>query len=330
MHIGTEKTGTTALQRTLFKNKNAMLDNGWLYYHDANLFNAREVAAACVGDNNADAYLRRNGIRTLKDRLFFRQRVISHLEKQLFHAPSHIHTIVVSSEHFHSRLVNQESIAQLKTFFGQYANSFFVVVYLRRQVDLATSMYSTRLKSGAHEQFHPYVEKLLAEKNHYCNYDIFLKKWETLFDRDCMRVRIFDRVELIKSNIVNDFFSVCGYTGTWKPTKINFNESLTPLGQLLLRQANIKHLALREHADAESWKHMRKMIVAHFSGKGRQLPAAKANALQSRFIQSNEAVRARWFPDRKELFSSHFLDNESEITPEQDQVVDIVYKYLNN
>ena len=64
-------------------------------------------------------------------------------------------TAIFCSEHCHSRLTSPSEVDTLRDFLGGFFDDVRVGVYLRRQDQVALSLYSTRLKSGDVEHRDP-------------------------------------------------------------------------------------------------------------------------------------------------------------------------------
>ena len=96
-------------------------------------------------------------------------------------------------------------MATLREFLTAFFDDIQISVYLRRQDQVALSLYSTRLKSGE-------TETRILPRTHagdpYFNYDRSLALWEDAFGRANIHVRLFDRKGLIGGSIVSDFIAV--------------------------------------------------------------------------------------------------------------------------
>lgn len=331
LHIGTEKTGTTTLQKVMLDNKKHLLKDGVCYLHGEKLINSRDIAAACVGDNVRDDYLDSLGISSPEDRQEFRGKINDKLVKEIEKLPKSAHTLLISSEHFHSRLHKPFMIQYLKDLLDTYAKSFKVVCYIRRQVDMVVSLYSTILKGGGVETFEGLAKRMLKVENHYCNYDTFLSKWEEVFPKECISVKKFERSALVGGSIVDDFLAETGISSSCIVEKTeSTNESITHLGQVLLREVNA-YSKPSNKTGAKEQNRIRRMIAESFPGKGRQLPPGEAKRLQALFAESNEAVRVRWFPERDVLFENDFPESvRRDLSADQEDVISKIFTYVSS
>lgn len=333
-HVGTEKTGTTALQRALFNNKGRLLDEGGCYLHGEAIINSRDVAAVCIGDSAKDDYLSSIGVESKAQRRDFKDHVTASIKEKVESLPDSVNTLMVSSEHFHSRLRENFMIESLKHIFEPYASSFQVICYLRRQVDMVVSLYSTQLKGGGSKTLEDVARRMLKPESHYCNYDLFLSKWEKVFGHDSMKVKIFSKDELNGGDIISDFLSETGFSSeSFEVSESKENESLTHLGQVVLRNINSYDFEEAESSGKgkRNKKRMRNMIAMAFPGKGKQLSRHEAGRFQSLFSASNEAVRARFFSERKVLFENEFPEDvKNEITGRQEKTISHVLSYVSS
>ncbi|WP_139788480.1 hypothetical protein [Halomonas sp. BC1] len=207
LHIGTEKTGSTAIQIALLKNKDNLLDLGLAYLVSHDRIESRAFAAAAIGDKQKDDFLTRNNMDSAKSRQELRHQLASDLDSFISELPGHVHSIILSSEHFHSRLRYSNQVKWLYEFLLPYASGFTVICYVRPQVDLVSSSYSTMLKSYDARSLSEVVDSVCVKNNHYYNYNNFLSLWENVFGFESMVLRLFKADVMLQENVVADFFS---------------------------------------------------------------------------------------------------------------------------
>ncbi|AEY02707.1 hypothetical protein GU3_14770 [Oceanimonas sp. GK1] len=303
LHIGTEKTGTSTLQHLFHQQQHALLKQGIFYYASQNRVEARALAAAAMGDKAADDYLSSEAIHTPEQRQAFRQQVAEHFSAAMAAMPTQVHTVIISSEHFHSRLRRPEQLKWLQNLIAPWCHSLQMVVYLRRQVDLASSYYSTELKNGGIRTLEQTARQGCKPANHYFNYQALLALWESIFSEALITPRLFTKTELVNGDIVADFMHITGLTCHFSDASRTFryNESLTPFGQHLLLALN--QMARKNvNGEVQDISSLKSQLNKAFAGTGERLPLTLAHALQKAFYESNQAVCARWFSDRQALF----------------------------
>ncbi|MDF2096141.1 hypothetical protein [Aquibaculum arenosum] len=307
LHIGTEKTGTKTLQRTLVDNRKALRAQGIRYLTTPGRVEARALAAAALCTDLADDYLNQLGVQGREARQAFRAEVRQETRKTLKALPSDVDRVVISSEHFHSRLVKPVQLTRLRRLLGPRAGSFRIVCYLRRQVDLLASYYSTELKSGGTRCLEEIARALGRPRSPYCNYAGLLERWSQEFGEDALAPGLFGQKEWHGGSLGEDFVRRSGLAEaapelTLSPAPIR-NPSLNPVGQALLLALNRRAKTISQGQAAEpEWQALRRTIAQVFAGPGQKLPREQAETYQKAFDESNRQVCRRWFPDRKQLF----------------------------
>ena len=99
-------------------------------------------------------------------------------------------SVIISSEHFHSRLETREEIERLFALLKKRFSEIKVLVYLRRQIQVAVSLYSTLCRTGGYRE--SIFPKNITEDNHYYNYYLLLEKWSNVFGQENLVPRIFE------------------------------------------------------------------------------------------------------------------------------------------
>lgn len=307
VHIGTAKTGSTAIQVALHRQRGELRSHGVAYVHDPGFVNLREVAAACVDDDGDDDHLDTLGLHDVDARRAFRTEVVDRFRRQVSSAMEdereRVETVVVSSEHFHSRLVTPTAVARLADVVRPLADRVRVVCYLRRQVDLFASFYSTHLRNGGCETLDQVGDRLSRLGHPYADYDHLLSMWADAFGADAIEPRLFGRDELVGGTIVADVARVIGLPDGVLVEEPGVNPSISRLGQVLMLAIN---RAVAAGADPGPLAEARGVVEAACTGPGERWPPDEAAARQAVFDPGNEAVRRRWFPDRAALFPTSF------------------------
>ncbi|MEL7342883.1 MAG: hypothetical protein AAGM67_20530, partial [Bacteroidota bacterium] len=131
LHIGTHKTGSTAIQQTLANNRTLLLNNGYLYPESATIgYGHHQLPSAISGEHSTKFAARAedNSLATLLDEL------------NATPTPN----IIISSENF-CRLSANEIHKVKKTFASFHIE---IIVYLRRQDLLLQSLWIQFTKLG--------------------------------------------------------------------------------------------------------------------------------------------------------------------------------------
>ena len=317
LQIGTEKTGTTTLQHCLSTNRAALKANGFLYPDFCGRINHTGLAAYAMAPSRRDGIRAVFGCRSEADVEPMRARLRAAAAEQL----SSDETVIFCSEHCHSRLVRPAEVETLHALLAPFFGDIRVAVYIRRQDRLALSLYSTKLKSGGNDRS---ILPPSGPDDPYFNYDRSIGLWEAVFGRDNVRVRLFDRRELIGGDVVADFITTWGLTGSvpYKTVR-DQNESIRPLAQEFLRRVNPR----LEPIEGLPIEDVRGPLAASLSrllpGRGARPPRAEAEAFLDRYRDSNEALRLRHFPDRPTLFDADFSEYPEVADPREFSIDDL-------
>lgn len=351
IHIGTEKTGTTTLQHLLAQNRELLEYNGVYYLTTPQRIESRGMVAAALGNQQHDEFLSASGVDTAEKRQTFREATWQEVHATLSALPTSIHTVVVSSEHFHSRLRHQKQVAWIRELFAEYASEFRIFCYLRQQAELVESFYSTALKNGSTRKLDELAEKLCKNTNHYYNHRMLLSLWAKTFGDDCLTPRIFDKSTLVGGDVVKDFLSTAGIDVALKRSRRqrdHYNESLSPLGQHLLRGLNVSQAEVNDEDtkerydgfredghDEEKRKEIRSALIQAFMGSGEEVKSKALQRIKREFSESNSHVQQLWFPSQSdEIFSfsrsqKTIAEQNAPVTKQQVDVTRSVVDFLS-
>jgi hypothetical protein len=290
LHIGTEKTGTTSIQRALAAARIELRQNGFLFPKGLGAPDGhRKLATYSLDDGRFD-----DGRRKYK--LFTNEAVHQHradVRKELEdlstrHAGKHL---ILSSEHCHSRIIRGQEVARLADLLHQFCVSVDIVVYIRPQHELAVSLYSTALRVG-HVDF-PLIPQTGAIEPYY-DYSSLLSRWSEVFGKSSVRPRIYNRRDLLQEDIVADFLGILGVDvlATNKVSASNTNVNGEAQAFLKLINPYLKE-GRRNLPD-----------IVERLGKGPSAAPSREEAMRFFALHEsvNETVRREWFPERKALF----------------------------
>lgn len=306
LHIGTEKTGTTTLQSYLHAAQSELSERGVAYYSSPGRVESRALAASAVGDQAPDDFLNQLGVQSPEQRQAFREETKEHFHAAMTALDERIHTVVISSEHFHSRLRQPWQVKWLQDLITPWANEVRVVVYLRQQTDVLSSYYSTALKNGEVRNLETLGRKICHAGNHFYNYQSLLELWGKIFGKEALTPSLFTAGDLKQGDIVADFLEVVGLSSL-QATRSDLprqNESLNPAGQALLRGLNKARKREEGALPDDEYQPLARRVMNVFSGSGERLPSPSEAEVQSSFEASNHWVCEQFFSERPTLFPS--------------------------
>lgn len=326
LHIGTEKTGTTTIQRFLAGNRESLAKEGFLYTLSGGRHGSQRSFEACVHASpwTTDLAVDR-GIRSASDQESFRKRFMGLLEKECAEH-SECHALIISCEHFHSRLTSRGEIEGLAELLSPYAEAFEILLYLRRQDQVALSHYSTKLKSGALDPaLFPGSKDGRVE--YYYDYESVYANWAQIFGDDAMRVRIFEKERLAHGDLLLDFSDLCGMGVEGKQVPKNANESLSQGGVDFFRHMN-RHVPRNVKGKRNPTHVKLSGVVGRLcAGKAELATRDQAVTFYATYKPGNDRLRARIFPDTAgSLFDEDFSgypDVLPEHAPDYDDAVRI-------
>ena len=300
LQIGTEKTGTTTLQHFLARNRTRFAERGFVYPRFCGEINHTGLAAYALDPAKTDPIRDFFGATTEDSVQAMRARLRAAAADELFGSKD----AIFCNEHCHSRLKKADEVRTLRDFLAEFFDEIQVSVYVRRQDQVALSLYSTRLKSGGVDT---HILPPTDADDPYFNYDRSLSLWEEAFGRENVHVRLFDRRNLQDGSVVSDFLA------TWRlGAREDFlavpdtNESIQPAAQEFLRRVN-PHLRSVAGLPLEEVRGpLAARLAVLLPGQGARPGRAEAEAFYAKFRSSNEAVRLRHFPDRESLFDEDF------------------------
>ncbi|WP_404713057.1 DUF6473 family protein [Sphingomonas sp. MMS24-J13] len=301
LHIGTEKTGTTAIQAYLAGNRAELRQAGIIYSSLPNGENHTALAMYAQDDDLTDDLRMGAGIDTPGKLAAFRETVEQIMADEVAAAaPNSV--FIYSNEHCQSRLINPGEVERLYTLLRRFFKDIVVLVYLRRQDQVAVSHYSTVMKAG-YTGVHV-IDPPMIDRRFY-DYDALLARWSSVFGRDKMVVARYIPSNLVGGSILPDF---CNRMRIPKLRQIDMrrNESLRPPHQEFLRRVNerlprfVAGALNPRRGDIESY------VSAIGSGPGRRPSRATARAFYETWTASNEAVRQEYFASFDRLFDDNF------------------------
>ncbi len=176
LHIGTEKTGTTSVQKFFKANRELLARNGIVYPAAPGNQNHTGLAASAQDVEKRGPLRKSLGIKNEADVLRFRAEMLTELAAELSERP--YKTAFMSGEHCSSRLLEDAEVEWLKGELGKFFERMHIVVYIRRQDDYLLSTYSTAVKSGATYPLRIPPDRAIEQR--YDHWDM-LQRWARVF-----------------------------------------------------------------------------------------------------------------------------------------------------
>lgn len=261
LHIGTEKTATTTLQHFLYHNRKHLLKQRIALLERAGMPNNRLLAAFCQPEDMFDDFFRDRSIKTTDEKVRFFDGFPEKLVGEILSLKKKADVLVITSEHFHSRLRGAASIQRLHDLISPYFDAIEVCCYFREQSSLASSSYSTSIVSGNDKDFKVHLNKVTPE-NHYYNYDALLIKWANVFGRGNLRPLLYGTQHFYEGDIRRDFLRVVKEDINFDPLDFNITDHNKSLGLVGLKLAQINNTFNSRHLKDGSQNKLRKIILS--------------------------------------------------------------------
>ncbi len=288
IHIGTEKTGSTAIQSCLKNNLSRLCDqHGILVPRCLGQGTAVNLAAACQRGDTPDSLRRMRQLDTTAAVLAYYEALRQELAEEI--SDKRPDRLLLSCENFSSRLRTRDDIEALREFIAPFASSVSIVVYLRRQADMIVSSHTTKVRNGFTGRFNIPPRGRERPDTHY---DQLLALWADVFGEENITVRLYEASRLKDADIVSDF---CAAT--------QLPESLERTGEKANRTPDAKTLEIMRllntgvpHRINDAPNPLRGDLMDALAARSTTSTALPATGeLQARFDTGNRAVAARWF-----------------------------------
>lgn len=208
---------------------------------------------------------------------------------------------IVSSEHMHSRLSMVEEVNRLKSLISPSFSEIEVVLYIRKPINAAASLWSTLIKGGSRISDFPLPDHWSVVKN--CNHMETIARWQEVFG-DVVKVRLFQKSSFQDGDLIKDFCHACDIQddASFEFPAIK-NETLSGEAIRLLSKLNSEIPMQKEKKLNPLRGNLNRFIIKNFSNFPKYLPTKEMTEAYAVYYQeSDEWVRARFFPERKSLF----------------------------
>jgi len=299
LHIGTEKTGTTSIQKFLYENRIKLGANGLLFPASAGFISNQLLVVYGKKEPEQDIAPPTLDVKDAAALSVWKENFVQNhcaeiIEFQKRHTNS---TVVYSAEHLQSRLTSLEEIKRVARLLRPLYDEISVLVYVRRQDIYARSAHSTSVRGG---EKRPFSFDNIHAGGPYYNYRLLLENWSEVFGADTLNVRLFEKPRLIGKNVVSDFESVTGIDKLSLPllSPESVNEALSYTGLSLLRRFNSLDQTdprLLGYSKPELRGFMLKAVENISDNHGRIMPSKSAAlAFYERYRVDNQWIADQW------------------------------------
>lgn len=334
LHIGTPKTGTTSIQQFLKTNRGQLKRNG-VYVPQTPMVgkgNHRWIPLIANNDSFSDEFVVKLQFKNEEDRkkkIFQKKKQFIDECQRAARAANACNTLILSSEHFQSRLRTLEEIQRLRNLVVEVADEILIVLYIRDPLKTAVSLLSTAIKGGGTPSGLPSPSKRNLEN--ICNHGQAIKRWKECFPDASIVVRRFDRSLLTKGDVVIDFCSQ--FIDDFCEEEYEFvkpaNETLTLTGMAFLRKLNVHFPRFVDNKLNPMRGQIAKFVMKNTHDGSKFLPSRdEFEIYKNHFSESCESVRSHFFPQEESLFIDQNEFAEEKINLAEVEIDPHVFKNL--
>lgn len=305
LHIGTEKTGSTAIQQWIKDNEDTLTSSSIGTLHALGWPNAVKLAAASSSFTHPRPLHAHQQITDTASWEKFRKRLRRETAREL-RSSRRKRTVVVSNEHLSSQLRSQDDVDRLRDFFEGLVDTVEIVVYLRRQDRMAQSRYGTAILAGSTS-----TDPFRAQGPGFSvyRYDELLERYANAFSKSSVNARIYDRIITADGGVIGDFLRVLNVDFDMKSGEPRSNRAIDPAILQLLRQVNERGpISRRARRSLQN-------VAKTFMAEPVESPPERAERFLEQFVLSNERLRSEWFPGLEAVFPEAAVPVASPIHP---------------
>jgi hypothetical protein len=319
IHIGAEKTGSTTIQNFLFLNRYILKDAGIYFAQSPGKKNHSMIPKLLTSAVNNVEQGKVNDFREKKI-IEIKTKIL----KEIYSEAVGCHTLIISSEHFHSKIKTQQEISRLKEILPD-SDKVEILFYIRRQDRVCLSLYSTKVGAGSTKDFKfPSVNRNRLPYRY--DYNAAYELWSNSFGVGSVKVNIFDNIVQHKNGLLKH---LCAYLGINEDSHTITgeveNRSLDVNGLYLMKMVNRMGIGRTEFIK------IRRIILSNFT-QGEKFRPLKDEAVnfQQKFHFSNaELSRKILNHPLEDIFDNnyeYYIDKDLGVG--QDKNFDLIIKNI--
>ena len=327
LHIGTAKTGSTALQRTLAANRDALAQAGVLFPDSLVGYGFGHIGLYWLTLRPDELDRTRFVAGHLDHRQFAERqmRLRDSLAREIDAARPDV--LILSSEHLSVLMKTPEQVAAVRSLVNAFGTEVEVHLCLREQADLLGSLYAEMIKAGYRGRFRftpppagethwdaalkrergaqrrdPQLLSYMDLSECWLDYESLTKRWAREFGDDAMKLSIYASPGASGNGYMNRLLLGAGANlRLATPTDVS-NQSDSALTTEMRRWIN---MALRRDVthrlERFRWKAVMHPKLAR-SGRPFRLSEKDRQLVRDVFAAGNASVADAYFPDRGALF----------------------------
>ena len=291
LHIGTPKTGTTAIQSAITANSDAL--------------QSADIAFIATGRHRAAHNDLANSIRRRGVDHEFMDALQDEVASEARQRPNG--QILFSSEIF--SLIDATKIQAAMPFLSEHPLK--IIVYLRRQDRYAEAFFKQRIKNG--RSVMPFDEFLTSRMGRrITNYNTMLENWTDTFQNAEIIPRLYERDRFVNGDIMVDFATLLGIEPDQvavSTTERNISPSKSVIDILLALSPHLNGGQLRS-----VYRSLKPLNLNGFSASGDLFTPDARQSYLAQFSDANEQLRKIYFPKEKHLFKPEDLNGDEPLS----------------
>lgn len=313
VHIGLEKTGSTAIQKWLAGHRELLREHGILMPSSIGYPNHTKLVAACLDDGAVDNIKSYQLFAAGSSEQAFRRHVFSALQQEIASNRSGWHTLLISSELISSRLSSTSEIQRLLNQIQPHVDRIRFVVFLRRQDQLAVSRFSSILRSGHSDfddlfvDYSPFnfrrlpVGRSVSDDLFFYDFERILARFEGL-PKTCVDVHFYGAC-----NPIRVFADTLGLGSFVKASaQERHNSALSAEAQYILAQLNrIVPVQFPSGMRNDAYRRLQRCVETEVLGDPRAVSRQSAERFLEGYAEMNRRIFSR-YAQSEQVFSSDF------------------------
>ena len=323
VHIGTEKTGSTAIQQYLARNADTLNSAADILIPTSlGRGSSTHLAAACQLSEKPDSLRRMRNLESPEALEHYYRKLQDNLLQEI--QEQRPTRIVLSCENFSSRLKTEKEIARLREFLAPFASTIRILLYLRDQRSMIVSSHTTKIRNGFEGRFNYPPEGRERPDAHY---DLLLDRWAGVFGEGNLTVRLYEKERLVNGDVVDDFCATLGIPGDLDRNTTRPNTSPDAGTLELMRRINAHVPQLVEGRANPLRRDLMNALSQLEILPGTSSTPGLSKEFQGRFEAGNSEVAKRWFADDSTVPDTLFAqpeDNPPVAQPNQLEEEDLV------
>lgn len=285
VHIGANKTGSSAIQRFLSMNSLVLREEG-----------------VVVPDNEFHLSDKVQGYhvfgfqKLLQDPLEGRRHLEEAIDTVAAACPE-AHTILLSAENL---TANPAAPSLFENLIREYDTR--IVMYIRRQDEYILSSWQ-QWNSKISKDFWAWA---ISEIGNRGNWHAYLKNWENVVAKYRIEVRIFERPRLEGGDVVEDFYSMLGLSRPMNTLRHSQNTVNPGFSDSITDLVKGNELIFKSPHDNEFYNFVMTMTGDKYLKNSREssISFLQRQAIIAKYRKQNDRVRDKYFPHLTgELFS---------------------------